>query len=165
MKRRRIRIKPAEFRALTVLQPFASAICSDEPTAKRNENRSWRHDWGGGEWVAIHSGARPYPVKGPDGWIALIDDLTRRTGWDAWTTGGTRPLGYPKYPRGAILGLARFVDCVPVQQRLSDPWAVGPWCHIISEVRVLPSPILGVKGALGFWRVLPEHDAKLRELL
>lgn len=151
--------------ALTVLQPFATAIVSTDPRAKRSENRSWRRDWpAGGTWIAIHAGARPYPVKGPDGWVALLDGLWSRTGWDAWRPPGV-PLGQPIYPRSALLGVARFVGCVPVDERPGDLWAVGPFCHVIAEVRPLSAPILGVKGALGFWRVPDEHLAPLRALV
>jgi hypothetical protein len=69
------------------------------------------------------------------------------------------------YPRSALLGVARFVGCVRDEKRRDDPWAVGPWCHVIAEVRPLPAPILGVKGALGFWRVPDEHLPPLRALL
>jgi hypothetical protein len=151
-------------RALTVQQPFASAIVATGPTAKRCENRTW-HRWWKNEWIAIHAGAAPYKYdrdyfgRGVDGWVAFLDDLERRTGWKVY--GGDHPsVGF----RGAILGVARFVDCVQASRRPGDPWAVGPWCHVISEARPLPAPILGVKGALGLWNVPDEHLPVLARL-
>jgi hypothetical protein len=153
-------------KAITVLQPFATAIVSTDPGAKRSENRGWHRAYPpGGLWAAIHAGARTFPAPPQHGgWVGLLDRLTEQTGWDAWRVPG-RPLGWPTYPRGAILGVARFVDCVPAASRPGDPWAYGPWCHVIAEVRPLPAPILGVKGALGFWTVPDEYLPPLRALL
>lgn len=148
--------------ALTVLQPFATAIVSTDPHAKRCENRTWARTYpAGGMWAAIHAGKGPYVKTGSE-WTALLDDLKRRTGWDAWL----RPPGegIRMYPRGVLLGMARFVRCEPVERRRWDPWAVGPFCHVIDEVRVLPTAI-PCQGALGFWRVPDEHVPALRALV
>lgn len=158
---------PPSLKAITVLQPFATAIVSTDPKAKRCENRGWHRVYPpGGVWVAIHAGARSFPVepKGGTGWVNLLDGLWSRTGWDSWRVPG-RPPGWPTYPRSALLGVARFVGCVPVEQRPDDPWAVGPFCHVIAEVRPLPKPIPNVKGALGFWTVPDEYLPPLRALL
>ena len=146
--------------ALTVLQPFATAIVSTELTAKRVENRSWPRTYPkAGQWVAIHAGRSWYPGNAD----TILSEIETYTGW------GTRrdPTGAVRvYPLGALLGIARFVGCVqpgevPIPQR---GWAVGPWCHVIDDVRPLPSPI-PCRGALGFWRVPDEHVPALRALL
>jgi hypothetical protein len=35
---------------------------------------------------------------------------------------------------------------------LEDPWAFGPWCLHLAEVRLLPEP-LPCRGMLGLWAV------------
>lgn len=35
-------------------------------------------------------------------------------------------------------------------QLLADPWAFGPWCWIVGEVRLLPTPI-PCRGMQGLW--------------
>ena len=47
----------------------------------------------------------------------------------------------------------------------ADPWATGPWCWLIDEVRLLPTP-LPCKGAPGTWSVPPASiGTRLSELL
>lgn len=141
--------------ALTVLQPFATALVDEDPCSKFCENRTWKREYPeGGLWTAIHAGASRY-CRSAEEEKALLDSLTRKTRW---------PANAQDYPRGAIVGLVRFVACVPVQSRLSDPWAVGPWCHVADKAVRFLVPITGVKGALGFWRLDAETTATLRDL-
>lgn len=142
--------------ALTVLQPFATALCDPSPESKWCENRDWRRTYpAGGLWCAIHAGQKIWaPTAKERG--KLLDTLTRNTGWRAHQQ---------SYTPGAIIGLVRFTACVPVEARPNDPWASGPWCHVIDRAITLPAPIVGVKGALGFWKLSPEHSATLRDLI
>lgn len=39
---------------------------------------------------------------------------------------------------------------------LRDPWAVGPWCWCVDEVRLLPAPI-PCRGMQGLWPVSLAH--------
>lgn len=44
-------------------------------------------------------------------------------------------------------------------------WWLGPYAFVLWNVRKLREPILEVKGALNFWDVKPEHEARIKELL
>lgn len=44
-------------------------------------------------------------------------------------------------------------------------WWLGPYAFVLDGVRKLREPILEVKGALNFWDVKPEHEARIKELL
>jgi hypothetical protein len=52
-------------------------------------------------------------------------------------------------PRGALVGAATIVDCVPYHK---SPWFCGPWGIVLAEVVALPRPV-PCQGALGLWRV------------
>lgn len=43
---------------------------------------------------------------------------------------------------------------------VADPWACGPYCWVIDEVRVLPEPI-PCRGTQGLWHVGPSISAAL----
>lgn len=38
----------------------------------------------------------------------------------------------------------------------ADPWAFGPWCFVIADVRILPTPI-PCRGMQGWWPMEEEH--------
>jgi len=134
--------------ALTIWQPWASAIVLGH---KRVENRTWSSSHRGP--LAIHAGLR----IDPDGADVLAD------------VGVILPLRCEDLPRGAILGYVDLVDVVrypsggdgrEAQGRLldaPDPYglmldrlAMGPWCWILRNPRVLPQPV-EVKGHQGLW--------------
>lgn len=45
----------------------------------------------------------------------------------------------------------------------ADPWAFGPWCFVIDDVRVLDTPI-PVRGMQGIWPLVEEHRTVLSAL-
>lgn len=48
-------------------------------------------------------------------------------------------------------------------QLLADPWAFGPWCWVVGEVRNLREPI-PVRGMQGLWPLDEEHREVLSSL-
>ena len=127
------------FRALTICQPYASLIClpDDDDRAKRVENRNWSTDYRG--WLLIHAG------KSRD-WLGSDDSLPVES-----------------LPFGAVVGVARLADCVPMvlgmipqAARTLYPWlgshkhAEGPVCWILQECRAIPRPIPW-NGNQGLW--------------
>lgn len=52
---------------------------------------------------------------------------------------------------GALIGVVEVVDCVPLAEVEGDPFAVGPWCWILSRAqRIWPVPC---KGQVSFFGV------------
>jgi hypothetical protein len=48
---------------------------------------------------------------------------------------------------GALIGVVEVVDCVPVEEVEGDPFAVGPWCWVLSGAcRIRPVPFKGQVG-------------------
>lgn len=141
--------------ALTVKQPYATALCDTALESKWCENRDWRRDYPfGGLWCAIHASQEMYvPMKQLG---VLLDRIQRQTKW---------PANHMPYQLGAVIGLVRFTACVPLAARPLDPWAVGPWCHVIDRAIMLPAPIRDVKGKLGFWKLDAETSATLRTMI
>jgi hypothetical protein len=87
-------------RAITIHQPWASLITLGE---KRYETRTWRTAHRGR--VAIHAGWRlPRDVRIVLGMPPFFDVLSRH---------GIREFG--QLARGAIVGVAELVDCVPTE--------------------------------------------------
>lgn len=147
-------------RALTLHQPMASAIAVGP---KRLENRP-RNMFAAGrlpEWVAIHAGLGWWPVT------------------LAWLRGHWP--GHPppaSLPRGKLLGVM-LIDWMEQYQlgvllpglmsprereMFDDPWATGPWCAHIAEVRLLDEPI-AAKGKQGLWYPDADAQAALRALV
>ena len=129
-------------RALTVAQPFASAIVA----GGKNENRSWYPPaWAVGSWLALHaSGKRDHPLW-PD-----YAHLWRPP----------RPL-----QRSAIVGIARLVSVWAPGEADDDPWIV-PGCVLweFGQRVALAEPI-HCNGALGLWRLPPDIAARLGTLI
>ena len=115
-------------KALTIRQPWAWAIMSG---LKIIENRTWKTPYRGE--LLIHAG-RGASVKLP---------------------GNKLPDGTPipdDLPRGFALGVVDLIDILPVEECDPDnPFAIGPWCWVLSRPRPLASPI-ACKGALSLWR-------------
>jgi hypothetical protein len=45
---------------------------------------------------------------------------------------------------GALVGVVEVVDCVPLTEVEDDPFAVGPWCWILRQARLIrPVPFRG----------------------
>lgn len=130
--------------ALTVIQPFASALITPRPGTstpwKRWENRTWTPKIDTGEWIAIHSGARRYHPLG----------ASHRTLWP-------EPA---ELPCSAIVGLVRFGAPRPYREVAGEPWTIAPpegregWCWPAVQCWPLATPV-ACAGALGLW-TLPE---------
>lgn len=125
-------------RALSIIQPWASLIAVG---IKDIENRTWRTNYRG-EFL-IHASAKRLPA----GWTALTSEQY------AAATRLVNPYGkendVKQLPVSAIIGKARLVDCV-----LNHPsvWAEkGVWNWVLADVQLFSTPILNVKGRLGFW--------------
>ena len=138
-------------KALTIHEPFATLIMQG---IKRVENRSWFTGSTGD--LIIHAGASDEFIKP---WI-----------WKSLELG---PLPEQLNPR-MVLGIVKVVDCVkivgeqgqrmPVEEKHkwveSHPYAFGPYCWILEDVRVLEKPFRW-KGQQKLWDAteLMESDA------
>lgn len=95
------------YQALTLQQPYASALASGSKTV---ENRSFRRTISeGGKWYGLHSGKTFYggmfsAQKLLDGWRSDPEGLP-----SMWPEAPTRLLSLP---RGVLLGIVRFDACV-----------------------------------------------------
>lgn len=140
-------------RALTVLQPFATALCREGQ--KRVENRpkpfpsTIRLPLPA--WVAIHAGSRPFPET----WA--VEAAARRLG----------PLAVKEVlPRRRVVGAVRFVRSVSVVDwDYDDPEASGPYCWVRDlcvEIEDAPE----IRGSPGLWSLTGYMDiAPIREAI
>lgn len=146
-------------KALTIHQPYAALIVTPShelphgAIPKRVENRTWPTKIRGE--ILIHAGRSLE-------WFDWID-------WPR-PESLTRPNGichadFPGLTFGALVGVAKLVDCVPFDApeeiaaaKASRPWlgrhahARGPFCWILDDVRRFREPI-PYKGAQGFYDV------------
>jgi hypothetical protein len=128
-----------EIRALTVRQPWASAIAYG---TKRVENRGWSLPARfAGKLIAIHAG------KGHD------LDVRLPAGCE-WPEVAAHPLG-------VVIAVATVTrSCLPWEcHGECSPWAIKGQDHWhLEDVRPLPEPV-PCRGMLGLWR-LPEDAEK-----
>jgi hypothetical protein len=110
-------------KCLTVCQPWAWAIVYGP---KRIENRTW-----------------PTSYRGP----LLIHAGKSRSRLGDFGPDEPEPAAMSF---GAIIGLAELVDCVPVQDVAGQPFAEGPWCWRLGNVRPLKK-IVPMPGRLSLW--------------
>ena len=122
-------------KAVTVLQPYASAIAAGVKPWE-NRPRPIRLD-DGPIWLALHAGLKLYPSA------EIYQRAYRKSG--VWPDAPD----LAALPMGAILGVMRIDDCQPIA-KVRDPWACGPFCWRVGEVRLLPRPV-PCKGSQGFW--------------
>lgn len=125
-------------KALSIIQPWASLIAVG---IKDIENRTWRTNYRG-EFL-IHASAKRLPA----GWTALTSEQY------AAATRLVNPYGkendVKQLPVSAIIGKARLVVCV---RNHPSVWAEkGVWNWVLADVQLFSTPILNVKGRLGFW--------------
>jgi len=108
-------------KALSVCQPWAWAIVAGIKTI---ENR-WRPTRHRGPLVIHASKSRRY----------LEEDFSELLpGLPPWDE-----LDY-----GALVGVVEVVDCVPLAEVEGDPFAIGPWCWLLSGARgIRPVPCKG----------------------
>ncbi len=127
-----------EIRALTVRQPWASAIVGrpgGDGGPKDVENRTRRTNHRG--LILIHAGLR-YDHDHPP----APDVLSR------WMRSGHAP---QEWVFGAIIGTAVVEDCHQCDGSCSEWAEPGAWHWALGDRRALPEPI-GAKGALGIWK-------------
>lgn len=116
-------------RVLSVRQPFAWAITIGR---KKVENRDWKTPYRG--VVYIHAG-KSFKREGAN-WLARSFKLKAPA--DA--------------PRGAIVAVAELTDVVTRKSaKRFGRWFVGPYGLVLSNVRVLKSPVKA-SGKLGLYR-------------
>lgn len=137
-------------RALTVIQPFASALVTPRPGGsipwKRWENRVWTPPVGRlDDWIAIHAGAARYHPLG----------AAHRGLWPEPAL----------LTRSAIVGLVRFGAPRPYVEVAGEPWTIAPpegregWCWPALECLLLIEPI-PCPGALGLWTLPTEIERR-----
>ena len=135
-----------QLKALTIQQPWAWAIAAG---LKRVENRNIRTHYRG--QIAIHAGKS---FKWLDDGEEFISSL-----------GYSLPCIY-RY--GAVVAIAELVDCAPCtqpgryaskdcQDLIDDPFAFGPWCYVLTNIRPLHTPVPW-KGQQGWFTVeIPDN--------
>lgn len=138
-------VQGEELLALTVLQPYASAIVFGP---KRVENRSWRPPAELiGRRLAIHAGKSD----------ALLFDLPLMREVSGIWPGMPRMLR--EFPRGRVLGTAKVVGVETPADRPSDPWASGPYCWVLEDVR--PCEPVPMSGRQRLWSVEPSAAVRI----
>jgi hypothetical protein len=116
-------------RALTVKAPWAWAIVH---AGKNIENRSWTTKYRGR--IYIHAGMSDCPED--------RDEVESIIGREV-------PV---QIARGALVAAATLVDIVPLSEANASPWASGPFCWVLDDVKALyrPKPM---PGRLSLWVV------------
>ena len=109
-------------KCLTICQPWAWCIVHGP---KRYENRTWRCDHRGP--LLIHAGLSHTRLT-PE----VFGQLRRLA---------LEPPDPGRLVFGAVIGVCRVADCLPIEQAAGDAWALGPWCLKLADVRPLPEPI------------------------
>jgi hypothetical protein len=144
-------VKGQSMKALTIHAPWAWAIAHG---GKDVENRTWPTNYRGP--LAIHAGLSTASDRS---FLHFLAEMGIK-------------LDLPRdFPRGAILAVADLVDVLELgDDALHDtPWAEGPVCWCLENVRALAKP-LPCRGAQGLWTVptelesLIESYASIREL-
>lgn len=182
-------------RGLTVTQPYATLVALRE---KGVETRGWATTHRGP--LAIHAGAGLRPVGGAAGLYHLVNaepfasvlerrcyDIATMPGWCGHRDAVLRDPSYV-LPRGAIVAVARLVDCRPIvggyehdhpdepmdyrigyvrdgrilaltkQERAFGDYSPGRYAWLLADVRPLRTPV-PCRGAQGLWAVPPDVRA------
>lgn len=149
-------------RGLTLWRPWAASIVHGP---KRIENRPWcpplallREEL----WIAIHAGRK---------WDPAGAQFVRREWPASGITAWEREHDCPRRMREeGIVGVARVVRAVRVagfDESLDGagqkPWAFGPWCWVLGDVKALEQPI-PVAGHQQLWALPLEIQAALEPL-
>lgn len=150
-------IQPRIWRALTLWQPWATAIAKG---LKRVENRQWSPPADAiGRTIAIHAG-KVWDGEGAEFLSAL----------------GVQ-LGRAECPSSAIVGLATIdrviahasargthkIDlftALPPDPIHADPMFFGPWGWVLRDIERVDPPIHH-RGAQGLWRLTAEAEHEL----
>jgi hypothetical protein len=125
-------------RAISIYQPYTYLIAHGE---KRIENRRWKTAHRGP--LLIHAGANRKLIETRPDLMARVADPAA--------------LAF-----GAVVAVVDLVDCVPLAEVASEPYAVGPWCWLLAD----PEPITPPVSARGMQRLfeVPECGAILAAL-
>lgn len=132
-------------KGLTLIRPWAWAILH---AGKDVENRSWKptaNQLQVGDWLAIHAG-----MKWEQEEVFWMEDMF-----------GVKVPHQDEHPKGVIVGLVRYVDCVT---RSSSLWFFGPYGWRWDKVIVLSRPIPH-KGAQGLWTLQPEAYERCKAII
>lgn len=132
-------------KALTIHQPWAWAIAAGH---KRVENRTWLTAYRG--WLAIHAGSSNKSIADATAFCARQ---------------GVTPPPIESLHFGAVIAVATLVDVRPLhtdslfrEEHDKDPWAFGPQCWILDDVRSLSDPV-PCSGKMGLFD-LPDEVAR-----
>ncbi|MEE8309095.1 MAG: hypothetical protein V3R34_01730 [Hyphomicrobium sp.] len=156
-------------KALSIHPEWAFAITH---LGKRVENRSWRPPAADiGKCFAIHASRHFGGSPGEKRALRQIEALrsmAKRCGWtdkgfdETLAAAASASLScsaqrFRGIPVGSIVATARLVSCRR-PARIPEPWAFGPWCWILEDVRRLEEPIK-CKGRQGLWSAAALADA------
>jgi hypothetical protein len=143
-------------KALSFSQPWLWAILDETPEGdrKRVENRRWRP---------------------PEKMIGQRFALHAAKSWDADAIGFLLRLGFTDFParralykHSAVLGVAtldRVVTNASTLPAKQARWFFGPFGLVLRDVHRLASPVIEIPGALGFWTLPPDIEARVVEQL
>jgi hypothetical protein len=155
-------------RALTIHNPYSHLIVTPQAELPKGahrklvENRTWKTHVRGE--LAIHAGVSMQ-------WMKLGD-------WPCNVRQGSKakPTDYPEMAFGAIVGVAKLVDCVSIDAirkgtipthlmwLQSHVHADGPWCFVLGSIRRLRKPV-PCTGKQGFWNVDEDTEQTVRKQL
>lgn len=120
-------------------------------------------------WAIVHGSKRienrnyAPSYRGP---LAIV--CGKSTDWDEMSRNYCEQLDVPlpgELPRGKILGIVRLVDCVKYGPDLhGDPWASGPVCWKLADVRPLAEPI-AQRGYQTIFTLAPDVVAAIEKQL
>lgn len=138
-----------QLKALSIKQPFASLICWG---IKPVENRSQKTNIRG--TVLIHAGAQWYDGAKNNSYSILTPEQKATL-----SESQSLSLQVNNLPLSAIIGEVEIVDCV---QNHPSVWATeGYWHWVLENAVIYPQPILGVNGALSFWKLPQEFNSRI----
>ena len=139
--------------AFTLKSPWLTSAILRGLKPVENRSVTWKPGWYG-----LHTGV----AKDADRWAeqhvcAATDDAGFAT--------VAMDVASSKVPKGALVGAVAISHALPTGSIVDSdgrpsPWALGPFCMVISKTIWLSEPV-PCKGQLGTWRLLPRD----RELL
>lgn len=141
-----------KIKAITLYQPYASLKVT--PGAKECETRGWPmpSTVRQGDLVAIHAGALNVATSLDRYNVSIAEGLTMR---DALGFADLADLF--TLPRGAVVGICRFEDCLRAEDLEPDErelcfgdFSDGRFAWRMPPVYALPEPVLA-KGKQGLW--------------
>jgi hypothetical protein len=130
-------------KALTIRQPWAWAIVH---AGKDIENRNWPTKYRG--QIAIHAAKGLTRTE----YAEMVDYIQHHYKYKKEIP------SYEKMIRGAIVGVADLIDCVPSSK---SKWFEGEYGFVLKNVRPI-TPIV-CSGALGFWNMSDDIMKKLNK--